>query len=255
MMRDFTIKQYTLLLDHLKQSGGAFQTVREYASNPAHNAILLRHDIDDRKDQALVFAKLQAEREIKGTFYFRVVPESFQTELIQEIESLGHEIGYHYEDMDFAKGNTQEAHRLFVGHLEKLRSIAKIDTICMHGSPRSEYDNKDVWKEFSYKQHGIIAEPYLDFNFDDLYYLTDTGRMWDGKKFSIRDEISTTKKWPQFHSTEDIILGLQRKNLPIPVMINFHPQRWTDDLILWLQELLFQSTKNQIKKWRKHRLK
>jgi hypothetical protein len=125
----------------------------------------------------------------------------------------------------------------------------------MHGSPRSEYDNKDVWKEYSYKQHGIIAEPYLDFNFDDLYYLTDTGRMWDGKKFSIRDEIKTTKIWPQFHSTQDIVLGLQNKKLPFPVMINFHPQRWTDEPALWIKEMLFQSAKNQIKKWRKQRLK
>jgi hypothetical protein len=255
MMRDFTITQYTSLLDQLKKSGGVFQTVREYATHPEKNAILLRHDIDDRKAHALIFAKLQFERGIKGTYYFRVVPESFQEELIQEIESLGHEIGYHYEDMDFAKGNTQEAYRLFIAHLEKLRGIAKIDTICMHGSPRSEYDNKDVWKEYSYKQHGIIAEPYLDFNFDDLYYLTDTGRMWDGKKFSIRDEIKTTKIWPQFHSTQDIVLGLQNKKLPFPVMINFHPQRWTDELALWIKEMLFQSAKNQIKKWRKQRLK
>jgi hypothetical protein len=75
--------------------------------------------------------------------------------------------------------------------------------------------------------------------------------MWDGKKYSIRDEISTTKKWPQFHSTSDIIKAIKHKSLPFPVMINFHPQRWTDDGMLWAKELIFQSFKNQIKKLRK----
>ena len=250
-MRDFTIQQYTLLLDQLKNTGATFQTVREYATDPKQQAIILRHDIDDRKKHALIFAKLQNERGIKGTYYFRVVPESFEKNLIQEIESLGHEIGYHYEDMDFAKGDRTQAYQLFLQHLNKLREIASIQTICMHGSPRSEYDNKDVWQDFSYQNHDIIAEPYLDFNFDKLFYLTDTGRMWDGKKYSIRDEISTTKKWPQFHSTSDIIKAIKHKSLPFPVMINFHPQRWTDDGMLWTKELIFQSFKNQIKKLRK----
>ncbi len=254
-MRDFTIRQYISLLDQLKQSGGTFQTVSEYATTPAQQAIILRHDIDDRKEHARTFAQLQKERGIKGTYYFRVVPESFDHELIQEIESLGHEIGYHYEDMDFAKGNRHEAYRLFQIHLEKLRAIATIQTICMHGSPRSEYDNKDVWKDFSYRNHEIIAEPYLDFNFDVLFYLTDTGRMWDGKKFSIRDEIATSKTWPRFHSTSDIIVAINNKKLPLPVMLNFHPQRWTDNRLLWTKEFIFQSLKNQIKKWRKNRSK
>ncbi len=250
-MRDFTIQQYTQLLDALLNSGATFQTVQEYATSPATQAIILRHDIDDRKEHARTFAQLQHQRGIKGTYYFRVVPQSFQKELIQEIESMGHEIGYHYEDMDFAKGNRQEAYKLFQIHIEQLRAIAKINTICMHGSPRSEYDNKDVWKDFSYQKHEIIAEPYLDFNFDQLFYLTDTGRMWDGKKFSIRDEIKTSKTWPVFHSTNDIITAIKDHALPLPVMLNFHPQRWTDDSVLWIKELLAQSLKNQIKRFRK----
>jgi len=39
---------------------------------------------------------------IRGTYYFRIVPESFDENVIKEIYSMGHEVGYHYEDMSLA---------------------------------------------------------------------------------------------------------------------------------------------------------
>lgn len=254
-MRDFTIQQYTLLLDALIQTGAQFQTVQEYAMHPTPRSIVLRHDIDDRKEHALIFAQIQKNRGVKATYYFRMVPQSFDKTIIQAIAEMGHEIGYHYEDMDFAKGDPHEAYSLFQKHLKELREVAEVKTICMHGSPRSEFDNKDVWKIYPYKSHDIIAEPYLDFNFDQLFYITDTGRMWDGKKYSIRDEIKTSKIWPSYHYTSDIIQSAKSRTLPFPVMINFHPQRWSDSIFVWTQELVLQTIKNQIKRIKKNKAK
>jgi hypothetical protein len=59
----------------------------------------------------------------------------------------------------------------------------------MHGSPRSKYDSKDIWHKFSYCDLGIIGEPYFDTDFSQVFYLTDTGRRWDGYKVSVRDKI------------------------------------------------------------------
>ena len=57
---------------------------------------------------------------------------------------------------------------------------------------------------------GIIGEPYLDTDFSQVFYLTDTGRRWDGYKVSVRDKI---EKWQDewvkeglvFHTTDDVI--------------------------------------------------
>ena len=46
---------------------------------------------------------IQNEFGICGSFYFRMVRGSFDEGIIHEMVRLGHEIGYHYEDMDFAK--------------------------------------------------------------------------------------------------------------------------------------------------------
>ena len=79
----------------------------------------------------------------------------------------------------------------------------------MHGSPCSKSDCRDIWKKYDYKKPGIIAEPYFDINFDEVFYLTDTGRRWDGWKVSLRDKVPQQERWVReglvFHSTNDII--------------------------------------------------
>jgi hypothetical protein len=212
-----------------------------------------------------------------------MVPESFDKAVIREIASMGHEIGYHYEDMDFANGNLDKAYELAGKHLAQLREIADIKTICMHGSPRSPYDNREVWDKYDYRDLGIIAEPYFDLDFTKVLYLTDTGRRWDGEKVSVRDKVEcatgelnrrtdesftltknlkhekTVQKFNSstvqplsknysFRSTYDIINACKAGKLPDQIMMNFHPQRWTDDPFLWTWELVAQNVKNVVKR-------
>src|SRR5690606_36099809 len=94
---DFTIKKYIELIECLISAKYEFQTISSFIENPLNRVILLRHDVDDKKLNSLHFAKIQNEFGIKGTYYFRVVPQSFDPTVIKEIESMGHEIGYHYE--------------------------------------------------------------------------------------------------------------------------------------------------------------
>jgi hypothetical protein len=249
-MRDFTIDIYKSLLDSLKSAGYEFVTFFDYMKNNGFGdskSIILRHDVDDRKMNSLLFAKMQYRKGIKGTYYFRMVPESYDEDVIKEIESMGHEIGYHYEDMDFARGDKDGALKFFEKHLEKLRTIATINTICMHGSPKSEYDNKDVWNKYDYRKYQIKGEPYFDMDFESVYYITDTGRMWDGFKVSVRDKVNTNREWPAYHSTKDLIAAIDNGSFPIQVMMNFHPQRWMNEFPKWFKEWAVQSVKNQVK--------
>ncbi|MBK7334871.1 MAG: hypothetical protein IPJ00_01355 [Saprospirales bacterium] len=101
-MRDFTVAIYRQLLDGLKGAGFSFQTFSDYLKAPLPKTVLLRHDVDDRKLHSLKFAQIQKEKDIVGTYYFRMVPQSYDEGVIREIRDLGHEIGYHYEEMDFA---------------------------------------------------------------------------------------------------------------------------------------------------------
>ena len=249
-MRDFTINIYRQLLSALKESGYTFIRLEDYCRGNFDSGkwVILRHDVDARKLNSLAFAQIQSKLCIRGTYYFRVVPESFDVEVMREIYHLGHEIGYHYEDMDLAGGNRQKAYRLFIDHLKQFREVVPISTICMHGSPRSSFDNKDVWLEYNYRGHGIIGEPYFDVNFDEVFYVTDTGRRWDGNKVSVRDAVKTHVHWPSYHNTQEIIHAIHAGSFPRKVMFNFHPQRWDNNYWHWTKELLIQNVKNQFKR-------
>jgi len=157
--------------------------------------------------------------------------------------------------MDSCKGDVDQAYVEFCRYLEVFRKLAEIKTISMHGSPLSKFDNRDIWKKYDYKKLGIVAEPYFDINFNELYYITDTGRRWDGNLYNVRDK--ATKENPitnpefqklRFRHTEDIIHAVKDGTFPKQVMLNFHPQRWNDALLPWVKELVWQNAKNQIKR-------
>jgi hypothetical protein len=285
---DFTLKTYHQLLDSLLNAGYFFQTYAEYSSHhqvTTHPSqlLILRHDVDKLPQNSLKFARIQAQKGIKGTYYVRMHRHSYNEDVIKKIAELGHEIGYHYETMDsvvsgsglripglkikcrkFAGESPDEslskhvnaAYEEFIKNLEKFREIAEIKTISMHGSPMSPYDNRAIWEKYNYKKLGIFAEPYFDLNFNEIFYITDTGRRWDGHLFNVRDK--ATKENPvtnkaflnlRFHSTFDLIKAIEKGGFPKKAMINFHPQRWTDNPFLWTKELVLQNVKNQLKRF------
>jgi len=96
---DFTVKTYRKLLNALKSQGFSFQNVADFIQNSKSRTIILRHDVDALPRNSLRFARIQSSIGIEGTYYFRAVPQSFDEAIIKEIASLGHEIGYHYENL------------------------------------------------------------------------------------------------------------------------------------------------------------
>lgn len=255
---DFTLKQYKALLQALLHKGFSFQTYASYSGideSKEPKTLVLRHDVDKLPKHSLRFAKIQADLGIKATYYFRVLPKSWDAAIIKEIAGLGHEIGYHYETMDTCKGDVDKAYEEFCKNLERFRKIVEVKTISMHGSPLSSFDNRTIWKKYDYKKLGLIAEPYFDLDFNKTFYITDTGRRWDGDKFNVRDKAPqanplTNKDFLNlhFHSTQDLIQTIEQGNFPNQVMFNFHPQRWNDAFFPWMKELVLQNVKNQVKR-------
>jgi len=222
---DFTLRVLRDLLTALHREGYAFMTVNDFtASNkPVEGKhLILRHDVDKKPVNSLVVAGIESELGIKGTYYFRIVPESLDTDIARAIASMGHEVGYHYEDMDLESrkskvesrksGNKGEedlvkmAFASFRNNLDRMREVVPVNTICMHGSPLSRYDSRLMWKYFDYRETGVSAEPYFDIPLDKMLFLTDTGRRWDGSEVSVRDRV--------YNRSESYYAGWVRKPVP-----------------------------------------
>jgi hypothetical protein len=286
-MQDFTLTTYKRLLQKLATKGYSFQTLQDFIQQPEDKTVILRHDVDRLPGNAFVVAKIEEEAGIKASYYFRIVKESYDEDIIKQIAEMGHEIGYHYENLaEVSKKNPQitqidadegkkefrdELFELAIGdfrlNLKKLRKLYPVKTICMHGSPLSKWDNRDLWEKYDYRDFGIIGDPYFDVDFNEVFYLTDTGRRWDGETVSVRDKVKAdpsetlsgtppelfhgageAQRWPRYHSTFEIIEAVDAGTFPDKVMMTVHPQRWHDRPLPWAKELIWQNIKNVVKK-------
>lgn len=243
-MKDFSLQTFKLLCIRLKKQKYKFITFLDCCSNNAPKKfVVMRHDIDRDSKSVLKMAKIENDMDIKASYYFRTAKKIYNERLIKELATLGHEIGYHYEDLSLAKGDFVHAIIMFKKNLKKLRQIFPVKTICMHGSPLSKWDNRLIWQKYNYHDFDIIGEPYFDVDFNKVLYLTDTGRRWNGEKVIVRDKFNSKFNY-NFKSTFDIIKEVNNNKLPDKLMINIHPQRWVDKLLPWLIELVWQNIKN-----------
>ena len=248
-MKDFSLAAYKLLLITFQEKGYVFLTYEQYCAdnNLPERFVILRHDVDRKASNALKMASLENTLGIKGSYYFRIVKKSNKPEIIKRIVKFGHEIGYHYEDLAIAKGDYQKAIKSFECNLRYFRKFYPIKTMCMHGSPLSKWDNRDLWKNYNYRDYGIIAEPYFDLNFNEIFYITDASRTWNNKKVTLRDKVKSNFNI-KIDTAFDIISFLKTNKLPNKLMLNTHPQNWTNNKSEWYKILFWQNFKNTIKK-------
>jgi hypothetical protein len=247
-MQDFTLTTYRKLLHNLYANGYSFQTLQDYTKQTEDKVVILRHDVDRLPENAFVIAKIEKEAGIKASYYFRIVKESYDENIIRQIAEMGHEIGYHYENLTTCGGDLRLSIDDFRLNLEKLRKFYPVKTICMHGSPLSKFDNRLLWDKYDYRDFGIIAEPSFDIDYNEVFYLTDTGRSWNNYKASVRDKVNSNFDIT-IKDTNHLIDKIQNNKLPDKIMINVHPQRWNDKYIPWFNELIKQSVKNVIKRY------
>ena len=268
---DFTIKTYKSLLQILMEKKYLFLSFQEYIQkkysiqNSNLSFVILRHDVDRLPQNALRMAQLEAQMNIKSTYFFRVINKTFKSNIIKKIAELGHEIGYHYENLSTVSKqiknkkyktnhNNKYINKLFEYALEdfkmklkELRKFYPVKTISMHGSPLSKYDNRDLWKKYDYKNEEIIGEPYFDVDFNNILYITDASREWNNENINKRDKVNNKFKFT-FNHTNDIILGLRKNILPDKIMINIHPEFWANNTVEWYRIFLYRKIRNTIKK-------
>jgi len=244
---DFTLNKYKKLLLALKQSGYSFYTFAEYCKGTAAGKyVILRHDVDEMAGNALEMAQLEADLQIRATYNFRIVKQSNEPEVITKIVQLGHELGYHYEDLVFADGDYEKAIKTFRNNLQYFRTYTSVETVCMHGSSTSKYDNRQMWTKFDLQKEDILGEPYLSIDFNSVFYLTDTGYCWDGRKTAVRDVVESPFDLT-FHTTDEIVTCIKDGNFPEKSMILAHTL-WTNSLWKWFFIFIRELLRNKIKR-------
>lgn len=180
----FSFADYARLLDEAKSAGYEFVTVAEYLSTEAvpEPVIVVRHDVDRRATQAVEMARLEARNGIATTYYFRT--STFVPHAVRTVHDLGHEVGYHYEDLVRARGDHEQALARFERNLERFRELVPVETVAAHGSPLSSLDNCDLWRgTVSFADFDLVGEAFLSFGIPGegdptIPYFSETSRTW-----------------------------------------------------------------------------
>lgn len=250
-MHDFSLIVYHNLIKTFLEKKYLLLSYEKYLNLKLNTSpeklVILRHDVDKRPVQSYNMALIENQIGVTASYYFRIVKGSNQPDIIEKIRNLGHEIGYHYEDLSLANGDFNTAIREFEKNLNYFRKFYPVKTICAHGSPLSKWSNQKIWEKINYKDYGILADPALDLNFNDFFYLTDTSMKWNAEKYSVRDKVNS-KINLHFQNTFEIMSATEDGDMPEKIMINTHPQRWSNNLLFNLKERVTQSLKNVIKK-------
>jgi len=242
---DFTVSTYERLLKTITAHAIPVYGVREWVRQSPPHGILLRHDVDRKPKNALRIAALEAQHGIFSTYYFRIGRNSFDPAIIKEIHKLGHEIGYHYEDLSLAGGDHNKALDLFARHLAQLRNLVPVTTICAHGRPLSRHDNRDLWRYHQMAAYDIEADAFLTIDYTDVCYLTDTGRSWASHAPNIRDEVKTTK-YASIKTTDDLMRYISHMPHSKLALVT-HPERWGSSAIAIIKSYLRDMAVNAIK--------
>ncbi|MBW1793471.1 MAG: hypothetical protein JRJ38_03445 [Deltaproteobacteria bacterium] len=240
MEKDFSLTIYKDLIAAIKRAGFKVLTLKEYFRQKEDPTafIILRHDVDRRPENALRMALLESSHGIRSTYYFRVKKNVFNKKIIRKIDSLGHEIGYHYEVMDKAHGDIKLAERIFDSELTEMRMLADVYTACMHGNPLYPWKNSDFLRHFPLSRFDLLGEAYISIYDPDLFYATDTGRGWNRAKYNLKDTFpdSSVRPLPSLSTTVQLIDLISTERYP-KIYLQIHPNRWSWSWFQWYRQL------------------
>lgn len=278
-MRDFTVKKYIHLLQALLDKEFNFLNVQQALADEnlyvKEKVAVVRHDIDTKHDLKIVqeMAKFESDNKISASYYFRTIPDVFNTKIVKAIYNLGHEIGYHYEVLALTDGDFEAGIELFKSDLKLLREISPVSTICQHGGTLGPYSSTSIsgliktgfallrkkinmkyfpsiqlWDKYKLEDFGITGDSYLSFDFEKIKYFSDTGLNWDSHGTRIVDNVNEGRNAQIKAKTTDDLIVLISKGKINRINLLVHPANWNDSILKWFEWRMLQSLRNFSKK-------
>ncbi len=189
--RGFTFKRYEESLKLAKEKGYSFSPLGDFDENrESESLILLRHDLDHPVlHKALSFAGIENRLGIKATYFVRVHSDEYNPfgfkiySALRQILDMGHEIGLHYEHLDFCDVTREDPDTIITKGKKLLELIfdTKIKGIAGHRS-FTDIQNWDFWEDHNFRDFGFEYDAYEDRFMSSMLYIDDSLRQWkEGK--------------------------------------------------------------------------
>lgn len=208
-----------------------------------NNYIVLKHDVETNVERAYKIAEIESSYGHRGSYYVQayLLEESKNIELLKKMQQMGHEVSYHYDVLDSAKGNFTQAIAEFDKNLKIFESNGfKLVTVCQHGNPIIErngyHSNRDFFRDIKVRElYPEISDIMVNFKEKiptEYLYFSDAGRRFNLIYDPINNDIvNSDDKNIAYNDLNALYNALDKEKGNI---ISIHPHRWTKSALKYI---------------------
>lgn len=205
--------------------------------------IVIKHDVETNVKKALKLAQIEHDCGIRATYYVQANLLEHNKENLQKIQSLGHEVTYHYDVLDANNGNIEGALREFEKNMQQFNEYGfQVKTVCPHGNPMMNRNgwnsNKDFFRDDSIAKRFanildiVVQLPYLS---NEYKYISDAGYSWkvivNISNNDIKNDGDTSLK--DYQTLLHVLDTTDR------VILSTHPHRWEEYRLKFFYNIYF----------------
>ena len=195
---------------------------------------VLKHDVETNVKKAYAIAKIEHRYGHCGSYYVQayLLRSPKNVALLQKMQAMGHEITYHYDVLDFAKGDMTLAMAEYAKNLALFEENGfAVKTVCQHGNPVVERvgytSNRDFFRSDRVQAlYPTVADVMVDLKrkaATDYTYYSDAGRRFKMIFDPLEnDRVDSEDKNVPFEDLGALLMHCEGRN----AIISMHPHRW-----------------------------
>lgn len=230
-MKSFTFNNYKKMLLSIKDNNYKVITLKEFfldQYNKDEKILVNRIDVDIKIERLKAIHKILQELDIKATIFVRIHSPNYNLfsmgniAIIQDLISLGCEIGLHTELEDMYGYCNIEQTKLLVQEIKFLETVfgIKIFGSASHGD-MTHYNNLDFWKTHKPEEFNLLYEAYDEKLWKNCRYVSD-GEWTQWKAYEGGILLENDRRAPEDHI---------RDSNPKALYLLTHPECWYNKYI------------------------
>lgn len=227
----FICKKWDNFCKMIVQNNIKVETAHNHLSTKTAN-LILKHDVETKVKRAYRIAQIEQKNGLVGSYYVQgyLLEKKKNIKILKKMQEMGHEIAYHYDVMDFSRGDMEKARVEFERNLDIFVSNGFISkTTCQHGNPliiRKGYNsNRDFMRNHENQEKYGLYDIMVNYHkvTSKFQYISDAGRQFKIISNPLDNDLVDEHMDIILPTFNDIFAEVKNSKF---IIISIHPHRW-----------------------------
>lgn len=247
----FTYKNWDKFCKKLSSNGIKSISAKDvFSCNDKY--VVLKHDVETDVKKAYNIAKIESKYGHNGSYYVQayLLNNEKNIEYLKKMSEMGHEISYHYDVLDWAKGDYEKAEIEYEKNVQLFKNNGfEIVTVCQHGNPVVERvgytSNRDFFRNEKiankYNNQSDIMVNFATKSNTNYLYFSDAGRKFKLIYDPFFNDVTNSDDKNVPYANLDLLFESIGENNAI---ISMHPHRWCKNgFVYFIKTAIFKTVK------------